>query len=230
MSRLDARLQAIIDWIRQSTDVAAGRGALIPVSGGSDSALGFWLCAQALPPGRAIGAFVGTGLRCQDWFEQQGPLRMLAEPPASSHIETTRWALMLSLSLDVRGWLVGTRNRTEEVFGTYSLASRVATLLPLAGLWKSEVMELALSVGVPDEILASSGRADPSCGRPQAMADIPFATVDRFLQVRLGERAASELRTIAPATLEYLDSVYRRNRFKHALPLSAPTFAPREEV
>ncbi len=221
MSGVDPRLQAIIYWIRENTDVAAGRGALVPVSGGSDSALGFWLCAQALPPGRAIGAFVGTGLRCRSWFEQIGPVRLLPEPAVTSHIETTRWALMLSLSLEVRGWLVGTRNRTEDVFGTYSLASRVATLLPLAGLWKSEVMELARSVGVPDEILESSGRADPGCGRPQAMADIPFATVDRFLQVRQGERGASELESIAPTTLEYLDSVYRRNRFKQALPLSA---------
>ena len=54
MSALDARLQVIIDWIRERTDVEAGRGALVPVSGGSDSALGFWLCAQALPPGRAV--------------------------------------------------------------------------------------------------------------------------------------------------------------------------------
>ena len=222
MSELDPRLQHIIDWIREHTDVAAGRGALVPVSGGSDSALGFWLCAQALPPGRAIGAFVGTGLRCRGWFEQLGPLRLVPEPQASSHIETTRWALMLSLSLEVRGWLVGTRNRTEEVLGTYSLASRVATLLPLAGLWKSEVMELAASVGVPEEILESSRRADPGCGRPQAMADIPFATVDRFLQVRVGECPATELESIAPTTIEYLESVYRRNRFKQELPLSAP--------
>ena len=92
MSDLDCRLQTIIDWIRENTDVAAGRGALVPVSGGSDSALGFWLCAQALPPGRAIGAYVGTGLRCRAWFEQFGPLRLVPEPHASSHIETTRWA------------------------------------------------------------------------------------------------------------------------------------------
>lgn len=227
MSALDARLQVIIDWIRERTDVEAGRGALVPVSGGSDSALGFWLCAQALPPGRAIGAFVGSGLRCRGWFEQFGPVRLLPEPLVSSHIEATRWALMLSLSLDVRGWLVGTRNRTEDVLGTYSLASRVATLLPLAGLWKSEVMELALGVGVPEEILESSQRADPSCGRPQAMADIPFETIDRFLQVRLGERAESDLDAIAPATVKYLDSVYRRNRFKQALPLFAPGAARR---
>jgi NH3-dependent NAD+ synthetase len=222
MNELDPRLQAIIDWIRRNTDIAAGRGALVPVSGGSDSALGFWLCAQALPPGRTIGAFVGTELRCRGWFEQVGPVRLLPEPQVSNHIEAARWALMLSLSLEMRGWLVGTHNRTEQVFGTFSLASRVATLLPLAGLWKSEVMELAASVGVPEEILDSSRRADPACGRPQAMADIPFATIDRFLQVRSGERAASELESIAPTTLEYLDTVYRRNRFKLALPLTGP--------
>ncbi len=222
MSLIDPRLRDIIDWIRQRTDHAAGRGALIPVSGGSDSALGFWLCAQALPPGRAIGAFVGTELRCRAWFEQVGPMRYLAEPPDMRHIEITRWAMMLSLSLDMRGWLVGTRNRTEDVLGTYSLASRIATLLPLAGLWKSEVMDLAKRAGVPAEILDSSHRADPACGRPQAMADIPFATVDLFLQTRLGERSESELDCTAPAIVAYLDSVYARNRFKRDLPLIAP--------
>ena len=59
------------------------------------------------------------------------------------------------------------------------------------------------------------------------MADIPFATIDRFLQVRLGECAASELESIAPTTIEYLESVYRRNRFKRELPLAAPRAAAR---
>ena len=222
MNSVDARLRAIIEWIRESTDIGAGRGALVPVSGGSDSALGFWLCAQALPPGRAIGAFVGQQLRCRDWFERQGQIRYLAEPLEASHIETTRWAMMLSLSLEVRGWLVGTRNRTEDIFGTYSLASRAATLLPIVGLWKSEVMELARSVNVPEEILISSQRADPSCGRPQAMADIAFEVVDLFLQVRQGERAATELMRIPATTIQYLDSVYRRNQFKRNFPLRAP--------
>jgi len=218
---LDARLQSIIDWIRLSTDVAAGRGALIPISGGSDSALGFWLCTQALPAGRAIGAYVGSALRCREWFEQLGPIHFLREPQDSTHIETTRWGLMLSLALDQRCWLVGTRNRTEDVLGSYSLASRVATFLPLVGLWKSEVMQLCSSVGIPDEILRSSQRADPACGRPQAMAEIPFEVVDRFLQFRLGEGAAS-LEGVPPATVEYLDSVYRRNHFKQGLPLRGP--------
>ena len=101
------------------------------------------------------------------------PVRFVEAPDATpQHVEAARWALMLSLSLEVRGWLVGTRNRTEEELGTFSLASRVATFLPLAGLWKSEVMAACAHVGVPGEILESSRRADPSCGRPQEMVDL----------------------------------------------------------
>ena len=129
---------------------------------------------------------------------------------------------MLSQSLEVRGWLVGSRNRTEEVLGTYSLASRIATYLPLAHLWKSEVMRLARYVGVPDEILQSSRRADPACGRPQEMADIPFEMVDLFLQVMIGEQPVSQLATMPLAQREYIQRVYDRNRFKLSLPLRPP--------
>lgn len=222
-SDVDARLARIVDWIRASTDVAAGRGALVPVSGGSDSALCLWLCAQALPRGHVTAAYAGTNLRCRDWFESLAPVRCVEAPDATpQHVEAARWALMLSLSLEVRGWLVGTRNRTEDELGTFSLASRVATFLPLAGLWKSEVMAACARVGVPAEILASSRRADPSCGRPQAMADIPFAQVDAFLQVRAGERDASALAGVHAATIDYLDGIWRRNRFKQALPFTGP--------
>jgi NH3-dependent NAD+ synthetase len=219
----NATLRSIIEWIRTSTDPA--RGALVPVSGGSDSALCFWLCAQALP-GRASAAFVGENLRCREWFEGVGPVRYLPNPPIQEHIEAQRWALMLGRALEVRGWLVGTRNRTEEELGTYSLASRVATLLPLAGVWKSDVMKLCERVGVPAEVLASSRRADPSCGRPTEMADIPFEHVDLFLQVRAGESPEEHLRELSELVAAYLDSLYQRNRFKGSLPLRGPSLLP----
>jgi NH3-dependent NAD+ synthetase len=224
MSGLDSRLSAVIDWVARTTDVASGRGVLVPVSGGSDSALCFWICCQALPRGRAVAAHAGSGLRCRPWFESLGPLHMLTEPPPAADPEVDRWARMLSHARSVRGWLAGSRNRTEEVLGTYSLASRLATYFPLAGLWKSEVMELAESVGVPDEILASSTRADPLCGRPPEMAEIPFTTVDVYLQIRTGLRSAAELETLSPAHVAYLSGLYRRNRFKARLPLRPPAY------
>ena len=220
----EARLNSIIGWIRRTTDVVAGRGAFIPISGGSDSALCFWLCAQALPRANTTAAYVGTELRCREWFEQIGTVIMLPVPPGDAHIEAQRWALMLSQSLKFRGWLVGTRNRTEEVLGTYSLASRIATYLPLANMWKSEVMQLAQYVGVPNEIIQSSRRADPACGRPQEIADIPFETVDLFLQIQVGELPMADLERIPASQRAYLESVYKRNRFKVDLPLRPPLY------
>jgi NH3-dependent NAD+ synthetase len=220
----DSRLHAIIDWIRKTTRTAGGRGVLVPVSGGSDSALCFWLCVRALPAGKAVAAYVGDpgSLRRRDWFERVGRVDYLPAPTGAAEPEALRWAAVLSHSRKVRCFLAGSRNRTEEVLGTFSLASRVAVHLPLAGLWKSQVMELCGTVGVPEEITDSSRVADPACGRPQEMADIPFGLVDLFLQVKVGERPAADLARVDRAQHDYLESVYQRNRFKATLPLRPP--------
>ena len=222
------RLQTVIDWIARIIDPAgSGRGAMVPVSGGSDSALCFWLCCKALPPGRAIALYVGRSLRCADWFEALGTVHYLEEPAplhgAEGHrTEATRWAMTLSHARMQRCWVTGSRNRTEDVLGTYSLASRACTLFPLAGLWKSQVMELCAAVGVPVEITGSSKRADPDCGRPVELAEISFDDVDRFLRTKVGERPATDLAKLDARQLEYLEGVYQRNRFKNELPYRAP--------
>jgi NH3-dependent NAD+ synthetase len=137
---------------------------------------------------------------------------------------------MLRHARTVRGWLAGSRNRTEEVLGNYSLASRLATYLPIVGLWKSEVMELARAVGVPDEILESSKRADPLCGRPPAIAEIPFTEVDLFLQTKIGLRPAGDLESLVPAHRDYLSNLYHRYRFKAELPLRPLAAEPSPEA
>ena len=121
---MDPRLAAIIAWIRSTA--AASRGLLVPVSGGSDSALCFWLCAKALPPRHAVAAYVGDRLRCRTWFESLGLLHRFPVPAGETAAdpEAQRWAVMISHGRRERCWMVGSRNRTEDVFGTYSLASR----------------------------------------------------------------------------------------------------------
>jgi NH3-dependent NAD+ synthetase len=214
----------LIDWIGRAVEPATGRGTLVPVSGGSDSALCFWLCARALPAGRTMGLYVGSSLRCRAWFESVGTLITLDEPPREADVdhEVLRWAMTVTQARRHRGWVTGSRNRTEDVFGTYSLASRVCTLFPLAGLWKSQVMELCDVVGIPQEITQSSRQADPACGRPKTMADIPFSQVDLFLQIKVGERPESELLQLDENQLKYLEWVYQRNQFKRDLPLRPP--------
>jgi NH3-dependent NAD+ synthetase len=222
---LKTKMDHIVQWIRSTTDVASGRGALVPVSGGSDSALCFWLCIQALSTSRVRGIYFGRDLRCRDWFEAQGKVETIPELGEQSDPELSRWTRALRKAREFRGWLVGSRNRTEETLGTYSLASRLSTYLPLASLWKSEVMELAEFVGVPQSILQSSTMADPACGRPAAMAAIPFHLVDVFLRVKVGELSEQELGQLSAGQIDYLASLYARNSFKAALPLRPAALA-----
>jgi NH3-dependent NAD+ synthetase len=214
-------LHSLIGWLRQAA--AASHGLLVPVSGGSDSALCFWLCTEAFPE-RTLGVHAGAELRCRSWFEARGRVDTIPPPEGRTgrEREVHRWATMLDLGLTQLRWLVGSRNRTEEVFGTYSLASRLATLLPLAGVWKSEVMRLCQHAGVPAEIATSSRRADPECGRSAEMSEVPLELIDLFLQVKTGELTIDSLSTFTPGQLDYLEGIYQYNQFKKALPLRGP--------
>jgi len=231
---VDTRLKVLINWIRKVCEPATG--LLIPISGGSDSALTFWLCAQACPE-KTLGIYIGKNLRCAEWFER---VRMVVYCNLSYDFaahdgqgfipgdpEVLRWAFFQSLCSQQRRWLISSRNRTEHFLGTYSLASEVATVLPLSGVWKSEVMELCKLIGVPQAILDSSRRADPDCGRPQSLAEIPLETIDLFLQMQEDEfpdRFAGEDRLIEidKAQRDYLYSIYQANKYKSFLPRRGP--------
>lgn len=208
-------------WVRQTA--AQANGLLLPVSGGSDSALVFHILNSVYPE-KTVGVFVGSNLRARDWFESEGTIRYLPELASPNHAEVERNAIFQKLALDENRWLVGTRNRTENVFGTFSLASRIATYLPIAGLWKSDVMQLCSLIGVPEEVLASSRRADPDCGRPKELAEIPLELIDVFLKVRIGVLAAESLTScgLEPAQIAYLDKAYKGNKWRTGLPTEGP--------
>lgn len=214
---MTAACQALIDGIRETAAGAAE--LLVPVSGGSDSALCFWLCCQALP-GRTVAVHAGDALREERWFRAVGRLELTHAPGGHEEREEMRWARFLGLALARRAWLVGSRNRTEDLLGTYSLASRVATYLPIVGVWKSQVQRLCEEVGVPAAIVASSRRADPDCGRPKELAEIPFEGIEALLRARLGE--APSPAPLSREHTEYLDGIIARNAFKARLPLRGP--------
>ena len=218
---MERKLATLLRWIRETAEVA--HGLLIPISGGSDSALCFWLCNQAYSD-RTLGIFFGDRLRCSAWFEGQGRFEVMPPPEgvSSRQRELQRWAILLDRGLMEMRWLVGSRNRTEEVFGTYSLASRLATFLPLAGLWKSEVMDLCEFVGIPREITESSRKADPDCGRSRELSEVPLEKIDLFLKVKTGELSQVALSALTPDQIRYLNGIYHYNQFKKTLPMRGP--------
>lgn len=207
-------INKLITWIH--THTPKDTEVLIPVSGGSDSALTFWLYNQAIP-GRVKAVYCGTNLRAKTWFETVGEVFYSdLNIQNAKNAEIERWAHFLTLAIQENRILVGSRNRTEDTLGTFSHASRVCMHLPLSGVWKNEAMALCDFIGMPEEITASSRRADPACGRPKRMADIPFATVDAFLQAKL---SGAPLPPASPLHLTYLEKVFAANIYKKYLPL-----------
>lgn len=210
----------ILDLMESMRNTAASaKRIIVPISGGSDSALIFNLLSEIYPH-KTIGIHIGNNLREEQWFTSVGNLSIVnadLPTPDPQIAEIYRWATLLKHSLKCNGWLVSSRTRTENELGSYSLASRVATYLPLVKLWKSDIMLMCEAIGVPKSITDSSREADPDCGRPTEMAAIPLEIIDEYLKFSIGlvknTSATDEQKT-------YLQSVVNYNKFKQKLPVT----------
>lgn len=213
---MEEKLKRLIGWIRETA--APARGLLVPVSGGTDSALTFWLCAQAYPE-KLMAVHVGTDLPHAAWFRIHGRVERL--PDVAGEDDIGRWARFLRLSIAGDRWLVGSRNRTEHELGQFSLASRLASYLPIAGLWKSEVLAACRQIGAPDAMIARSLEADPDCGRPAELSAIPYETTEAFLREKNGEAPPGSA-PLDAGQRAYLEGTLRGDAFKPRLPTCGP--------
>jgi NH3-dependent NAD+ synthetase len=214
-------LRRLLAWLEAQADQAGGLA--VPISGGTDSALCFWLCAQVFPR-KTRGIYFGNALRCRAWFEQFGTVVDLPAPGGDQNPEVMRWAHLLDYCLKNDCWPVGSRNKTEDVCGLYSLPSRAASLLPIVGLWKGEVLRLCETIGMPKEIISSSLQPDPECGRPTEMAAISVEKMDLFLQAKCGEIPGERLSELTSGEIKYLETIYSRYKFKRNLPIKGTSW------
>ncbi len=213
-------LETLVDWTREVSQPV--QGLLVPVSGGTDSALAFWVCTQARP-GEVLGVHTDNEpLRGREWFESKGKLEIVETPGLEAEIEEMRWARFLNMNIVKDYGLVGSRTRTEDLMGTYSHASRVATYQPLINTWKSDVIKLCKELGVPTDIIASSYEADCNCGRPERMSCIPFEARDDFLRSEVLGEEGIDLSDMPEEDQKYLKGVVVYNAFKRDLPFRGP--------
>jgi NAD+ synthase len=121
-----------------------------------------------------------------------------------------------------RSYLVaGTGNRSELMVGYYTkYGDGGVDILPLGGLLKTQVWDLARELGVPDVIVDRA----PSAGLWRGQTDegemgITYAALDRTL-VALEQ---GDTRDIDPATLAKVQGMIAHSAHKRALP---PIFQP----
>jgi len=222
---------------------AGARGIVVGLSGGVDSAV------VAVLAQRAVGENVlGVLMPCHSQPVDGEYARLLADafhietitvdlgpaydaliaalPPGSELAQANlkprlRMATLYFLS-NARNYLVaGTGNKSELMVGYFTKwGDGGCDLLPLGGLYKTHVWDLACELGIPDEIISRPPTAGLWPGQTdEGEMGITYAELDATLAaIERGDTSSCD-----PATLSKVQAMVERSAHKRALP---PIFIP----
>jgi NAD+ synthase len=229
----------IANWISEKVHGAGVNGAVIGLSGGIDSAVVSGLCAKALGPENVLGVIMPIHSNAEDtafgvetgeaWAIEHRTIDLSDAydvliqllPPGSELANANikprlRMITLYHLANTLGRMVIGTGNRSELMAGYYTKYGDGGTdLLPIAGLYKWQVRELARTIGVPQAIIDKP----PSAGLWAGQTDeqemgISYADLDRILDaIDTGQEA-----TIEPGLLEKVTSMIRSSEHKRHLP------------
>ncbi|MDN5348123.1 MAG: synthase [Clostridia bacterium] len=232
----------LVNWLREQTESAGARGAVVGLSGGVDSAVTAALCKRAFPENT-----LGVIMPCHSNPQDAEHARLVAckihlptvtvildqvydallEQLTKNEPHTSKVALanlkprlrMLTLYYfaNARNYLVvGTGNRSELAVGYFTkYGDGGVDLLPLGNLVKAQVRELAYFLEIPEEIITKA----PSAGLWEGQTDegemgLTYAELDRYL---LTGQARPEVES-------KIKDMAARSQHKKSLPSIPPIF------
>lgn len=233
----------IAQWMAERVKAAGASGIVVGLSGGVDSAV------VAVLAQRAVGENVlGVLMPCHSQPVDGEYARLLADafhietitvdlgpaydaliaalPPGSELAQANlkprlRMATLYFLS-NARNYLVaGTGNKSELMVGYFTKwGDGGCDLLPLGGLYKTHVWDLACELGIPDEIISRPPTAGLWPGQTdEGEMGITYAELDATLAaIERGDTSSCD-----PATLSKVQAMVERSAHKRALP---PIFIP----
>jgi NAD+ synthase len=244
---VDLVRRKLIDFLRTEVRRAGFQRAVVGVSGGLDSALACFLAAEALGPKNVLGIRMPFRTSSADSLEhaslvlqQTGvnaltvPITPMAEPFLTSIPEDDpirrgnvlarlRMIVLYDRSAEFQGLVVGTGNKTEILLGYTTLFGDSACALnPIGDLYKTQVRQLARSMGVPKAILAKPPSADLWAGQTdEGELGFTYERVDQLLMLMVDGRHAPDVCVEAGFDRAFVQAVLdrmRRNRFKRLPP------------
>ena len=239
----------IVDFIRAQLRQAGFERLVLGLSGGIDSALVAYLAAAAVGPERlqcilmpyrtsSSGSVtdaetVVTDLGCASelaeitsivdaWFERPGNEDASALRRGNL-MARSRMMILYDRSVTWRGLVIGTGNKTETLIGyTTVFGDSACAMAPIADLYKTQVRQLSVAVGVPDAIVRKAPSADLWPGQTdESEVGFSYATIDRIL-FRLVDRRRTIDEVVADgfdrATVERVDRMVAGAEFKRQMP------------
>ena len=247
--RIDERVarRVIAEFIRGQLAQAGFERAVLGLSGGIDSGLVAYLVAEAIgaqrllcvlmpyrtssPASRADAEAVVADLGCASELVEITPMvdAYFGDDPDASplrrgnYMARQRMAVLYDRSVTWRGLVVGTGNKTESLIGyTTVYGDNACAFNPIGDLYKSQVRQLAIAVGVRDSIVRKAPSADLWPGQTdETEAGFTYHELDRLLFWRIDKRRSVDEMTALgfdPAVVERVDRMVAGAEFKRQVP------------
>lgn len=242
----------MVGFIRGQLRQAGFERALLGLSGGIDSAVVAFLVAEAIGPERLLCALLpyrtsseasledarsvvdrlGCASRVVDissivdgYFEGAlGPDGAAASSlRRGNFMARARMAVLYDLSAVWGGLVVGTGNKTEVLIGyTTHFGDDACAFDPVGDLYKSQLRQVAVDLGIPERIITKPPSADLWPGQTdEAEVGFSYAELDRLLYWMVDRRrSAEELaeRGFDPRFVERVARMVAGAEFKRQVP------------
>lgn len=200
--------QFILDFLRTRI---AGRPAILGLSGGVDSAVVAYLLAAAVPVKQLHGFFLPSATNnSSDQADAELVAQILGitltnisiDPLIASYQSANndfagglplmnlkariRMTMLYGRANLVSGLVIGTGNKTELMTGYFTkYGDGGVDLLPLGGLYKTTVWELARQLQVPDRIIVKTPSAGLQLGQTdEAELGLSYLQLDAILRAQ----------------------------------------------
>ena len=237
----------LVDFLHSEITRAGFSRGVVGLSGGIDSAVACYLAAEALGPENVLAVRMPYSTSSPESLEHAGLViqatgvqeRTLSiAPMADALFESIpdadavrrgnvmarlRMIVLYDQSASFGGLVVGTGNKTEILLGYTTLYGDSACALnPLGDLYKTQLRQLARSLGVPEAIQTKPPSADLWAGQTdEGELGFTYEEVDRLLMLLIDERRTPEACIEAGFPGDFVSRVIdrvRRNQYKRMLP------------
>ena len=239
--------RVIEEFIRGQLRQAGFERLVLGLSGGIDSALVAYLAAEAIGAERLLCVLMpyrtssdASRADAEDVVRRLGTASEIVDisPMADAFFATNpdasavrrgnvmarlRMTVLYDRSVTWGGLVVGTGNKTESLIGyTTVFGDSACAFNPIGDLYKSQVRQVAASMGVPDAILRKAPSADLWPGQTdESEADFSYPVLDRLLYWRVDRRRSDEEMAALgfdPALVARIDRMIATSEFKRQVP------------